>query len=177
VRGSKSGLSVIIGVSLLAGSTVGVSAQDEMPAPMRFTGKIAIGPCTGERETIEEEGRTRNIRASTGRYCEPTVVEPFSDPRLQGNYYVWQDNDEYRAGPTVWAIGVSIVTDEGAWRGIPAIHYGQYGAGEHVLVGEGEYDGLTAIAKVDLVGQTWDWEGWIIGGDLPPLPAEPEAIP
>ena len=44
-------------------------------------------------------------------------------------------------------------------------------------MGEGAYEGLTAIATVDIEGEIWSWHGWIIDGDLPPLPAEPEAIP
>ena len=50
-------------------------------------------------------------------------------------------------------------------------------SGDQILIGEGAYEGLTAIATVDLEDPVWSWHGWIIEGDLPPIPTEPEAIP
>ena len=78
------------------------AVTDEAPgAPVEFTGKIALGPCTGASEMEVSGGRTRTLSADRGRYCEPPVSEPFSDPRLVGDYYVWQNNDVRMDGPTI----------------------------------------------------------------------------
>ena len=180
MRDSRSSLSTILAIGLVAGSAGAVAAQatDDAPAaPVEFTGQIAFGPCTGPEEIESSGGRTRTLSADRGRYCEPLVIEPFSDPRLVGDYYIWQNNDVHRDGPTIWATAFSIVNDEGAWRGIPDVFLDEEASGDQILVGEGAYDGLTAIATVDIEGEIWSWHGWIIDGDLPPLPAEPEAIP
>jgi hypothetical protein len=153
------------------------AAEGEASAPVEFTGKIAFGGCTGAVALESSGGRTRTLSADNGRFCEPGVIEPFSDPRLQGDYYVWQNNDEHVDGPTIFATAFSIVTDEGAWRGIPDVFLDEAASGDQVLVGEGAYKGLTAIATATLDGSVWDWHGWIIDGGLPPLPEEPEAIP
>jgi len=179
VRGIKSGLSAILAIGLLAGSAVGVGAQEEAAeptAPVEFTGKVAFGGCTGSATIESSEGRTRTLSADNGRYCRPPVIEPFSDPRLQGDYYVWQNNDVHVDGPEIYATAFSIVNDEGAWRGIPDIILDGEAPSVQTLVGEGAYEGLTAISRVDLDGSVWSWHGWIIEGDVPPLPAEPEGI-
>ncbi len=177
MRGMKSGLSLIVATGLLAGSAVGVAAQDEAAAPVEFTGKISFGSCTGPSEIEISGGRKRTLSADRGSYCRPQVDEAFSDPRLEGDYYVWQNNDVHAGGPEIYATAFSIVNDEGAWRGVPDIVLPEESSSTQVLVGEGAYEDLTAIATVDLDGSVWSWQGWIIEGGLPPLPAEPEAIP
>jgi len=91
-----------------------------------------------------------------------------------GDYYVWNYRDDHDDGPTVFRGAFSIVNDDGAWRGIPVVNIGP--SNTSVLIGDGAYEGLTAIATVDLNGEIWDWNGWIIEGDVPPLPEEPSAI-
>jgi hypothetical protein len=131
---------IVVAIGLLASSAIGVAAQDEVTeptAPVEFTGKLTFGGCTGV-EKVESSGwRTRTLSADNGRYCRPSVTEAFSDPRLQGDYYVWQNHDEHADGPTIWATGFSIVTDEGAWRGIPDVFLDEAASGDQVLVGEG----------------------------------------
>ena len=122
-------------------------------------------------------GRKRTFSADRGSYCRPQVDEAFSDPRLEGDYYVWQNNDVHAGGPEIYATAFSFINDEGAWRGVPDIVLPEESSSTQVLVGEGAYEGLSAIAAVDLDGSVWSWHGWIIEGGLPPLPAEPEAIP
>ena len=166
-------LTTAIAIGLLAGSAIGVAAQDETsePAnPVEFTGKISFGPCepyTTERLPGKTEHRGEH-------YCRLGLVEPFSDSRLVGDYYVWNYRDEHDGGPTVFRTAFSIVNDDGAWRGVPVVSMGP--TKTDVLIGDGAYEGLTAIATVDLNGEIWDWRGWIIEGDVPPLPEEPSAI-
>jgi hypothetical protein len=165
----------MLAAGLLATSAIEATAQDETTgptAPVEFSGKISFGPCSGA-ETVE--GVPGKVVYRGEHYCNPGVVEPFSDPRLEGTYYVWPYHDAHLGGPEIWASAFTITNDEGAWRGIPAISISD--TGTEILVGEGAYDGLTAIAEVTLNGTIWDWHGWIIEGDLPPLPEEPAAIP
>jgi hypothetical protein len=55
---------------------------------------------------------------------------------------------------------------------VPQVTFGGYAT--QVLVGDGAYAGLTAIADVTLEGDTWSWDGWIIPGDVPPAPEPPD---
>ena len=70
---------IIIG--LLAGSAVGVTAQEEAVGPVEFTGATGFGGRGG------------------GPYWVDTIVEPFTDPRLAGEFRVWENNRAYRAVP------------------------------------------------------------------------------
>jgi hypothetical protein len=155
----------------------GAATDVEAAAPVEFTGSIAFGPCTGTPAYESSDVRTRTLNADNGRFCVPGVIEPFSDPRLQGDYYVWNNYDSYVDGPEIWATAFSIVTADGAWRGIPDVFLGDAASGQQILIGEGAYEGLTAIAAATLDGSVWDWHGWIIADDLPPLPEEPADIP
>jgi hypothetical protein len=80
VRKARTTLTTVIAIGLLAGSAVGVAAQDEATA-VEFTGAIGFGP--GNKP----------------------IVEPFTDPRLAGQFRVWTNRDAYPAGTLVFAIG------------------------------------------------------------------------
>jgi hypothetical protein len=176
MRGIKISVGTTVAVGLLVGSAVGVPAQDEPAAPVEFTGMLAFSgdPCPATPTITSGSGKSE-YRGDN--YCLPMVVEPFSDERLAGDYYVWTNRDVYDSGPTIWAGAFSIVTDDGAWRGLPDVYLDEAASGEQILVGEGAYEGLTALATVDLDDEVWTWHGWIIDGEMPPLPEEPEAIP
>ena len=176
MRKVKTTITAAIAIGLLAGGAVGATAQEEATeraAPVQFTGELAFGPCPVDSE-IESTPGKQEWRGE--HYCRPVVVEPFSDERLAGDYYVWNHRDVHDGGPTIFASTFSIVNDEGAWRGIPARYIRGTGSNQ-ILVGEGAYDGLTAIASVTGTGGGWAWDGWIIESDAPPLPEEPAAIP
>lgn len=173
----KSALPIIVGIALLVVSTAGVAGQDERAAPVEFTGSTTFAGCVGSKDIESSDGRTRTLSADNGRYCHPAVVEPFSDPRLGGQHYVWHNNDEHADGPLIYALAFSIVADEGAWRGVPDVFLPERASGDQILVGEGAYAGLTVLATVDLEDGVWSWHGWIIDGGLPPMPTEPDAIP
>jgi hypothetical protein len=140
---------VIIG--LLAGSAVGVAAQDEATA-VEFTGAIGFGP---------------DVKP---------IVEPFTDPRLAGEFRVWTNSDAYPGGPTIFTGGFSMHDDEGGWiqRVFPggAINHPDGTSAPRVIVmdGQGAYAGLTLVAAVSLANRRWDWHGYIIDGELPPAP-------
>ena len=148
----------ILAVGLLAGSAVGVAAQDEatdQATAVEFTGATSFGPCSAD-------------------YCNNPIVEPFTDPRLAGQFRVWQNNDAYPGGPTFWMSGFSMHDDEGGWVQRPniGITHSNGDASTEVIVmdGQGAYDGLTLVAEVSLSGSRWDWHGYIVDGELPATP-------
>jgi hypothetical protein len=47
------------------------------------------------------------------------------------------------------------------------------GGGTSVLSGDRAYEGLTTVAHVSLDGEVSDWQGSIIEGKVPPMPAPP----
>ena len=159
VRGIKSGLISILAIGLMAGSTVGVTAQEEEAADqataVEFTGATSFGPC------------------SAG-YCNNPIVEPFTDPRLAGQFRVWANDVSYPSGPTFWMTGFSMHDDDGGWVQHPSIgvtHPDGHDATRVIAMdGQGAYDGLTLVAEVSLSGSRWDWHGYIVDGELPPTP-------
>lgn len=179
MRSTRICIGAALAIAVMSAGSGGVTAQDgpiapiNITGPIEFTGRLAFGPCQGATvEQLLDKTETRGEH-----FCRPGVVEPFSDPRLQGDYYIWPWTDMHADGPTIFATGFTIVTDDGAWRGIPDVYLQEESSGDQILIGEGSYEGLTVIATVDLDGGIWDWHGWIIEGELPPLPTEPEAIP
>ena len=143
-----------IAIGLLAGSAVGVTAQDEA-APVEFTGATGFGP-------------------SGGDFRINPIVESFTDPRLAGEFRVWQNNDVYPGGPTLFMGGFSMHDDEGGWVQRPslAINHPDGTSATRVIVmdGQGAYEGLTLVAEVSLANRRWDWHGYIVDGELPPAP-------
>jgi hypothetical protein len=176
----RSRIAALAIIAIAHGSAAGVAAQSEessAAAPVEFTGELAFGDCPGPLTTEILPGK---IEYRGARYCLPVVVEPFSDPRLQGTYYIWPYHDEYTGGPTIWVQGFTFTNDDGAWRGIPVVSLDDVSfdssPGEtHVLIGDGAYEGLTAIATITFTGSGWAWHGWIIDGEIPPMPDPPEA--
>ena len=75
MRAIKTTTISILAVGLLAGSAVGVAAQDEatdQATAVEFTGATSFGPCSAD-------------------YCNNPIVEPFTDPRLAGQFRVWAE--------------------------------------------------------------------------------------
>jgi hypothetical protein len=93
VKGLKPTLISVIAIGLLAGSVVGVAAQDEATA-VEFTGATGFGP-------------------SSGSYNITPIVEPFTDPRLAGEFRVWTNSDAYPGSPIFFMGSFSMHDDEG----------------------------------------------------------------
>ena len=164
----------VLAIGLLVGSAVGVPAQEgteDPEAPVAFTGQLSFGTCPVAYTTERLAGKTED---RGGHYCRLGVVEAFSDPRLVGDYYVWNNRDVHDGGPMIYTTAFSIINEEGAWRGVPVVQLGP--SKTDVLIGEGAYADLSVVATVDLFGSVWDWNGWIIEGGVPPLPTKPEGI-
>jgi hypothetical protein len=175
VKGLKTTLISAIAIGLLAGSVVGVAAQDEeavAATPVEITGSTSFGGCSGgQTSTADEDGVV--MARGEGRYCN-NPSSGFTDPRLQGQFRVWQNNDAYPGGLHLFMTGFSMHDDEGAWVQRPSLAFNHPDGANATKVifmdGQGAYDGLTLVAEVGLTGGTWDWHGYIIDRELPPAP-------
>jgi len=157
----------------------------EAPAPLPpepFSGIVHCGGqvAFGTSESLEFPMGEANMtvvseRGDTWRPSAPGM----SDPRLQGNYAISFDTDAYYPPGVVDSLDVigagtwRIENDEGAWQG----SYHIVGGAPVVvpLVGEGAYDGLTAIVESAFSESdcAWEWSGLIIDRGLPEYPEPP----
>ena len=155
----------------------GGAANGDRAAPAEFSGQLGFGPCFGRLNYEWAERVERARPAAEGRYCKPRIIEPFTDPRLQGEVFVWEHSDQHMHGPTITHSGFSIINAEGAWQQVPGISIDfsdrSDSTGTFTLVGSGGYEGLVAIAEIGLEQDVWAWRGWIIDGELPPSPEPP----
>jgi hypothetical protein len=163
--------------------TVGALPQP----PVEFTGQIDCGSPdpdgTGPWDVVR--GGTREMLADgTTWQVRGHAVKQFatmSDPRLEGTYYLSEDRDEYHVPENPFPMIVAswtrrIENDEGAWQGSLTFAYpsdGMETSDTAVLVGEGAYEGLTAIweERASQAGCPGEVRGVIIDG---PVPAAPE---
>jgi len=143
--------------------------------PVAFTGRIVCGPAvrTGVDES-SPEGDLVRVR-SRGWAWQPSAT--MSDPRLEGDYYISYDSDDYRS-PTVTSVGSGtwrIENEEGAWQGsFTNIKYPDSTTiVSTALVGEGAYEGLTTLWESTNHRPSecaWAVRGLIIEGDVPAAP-------
>ena len=142
---------------------------------MAFTGRIVCGPSvrTGVDETPTDGGPVR-LRVR-GWASQPTAT--MSDPRLEGDYYISYDQDDYESS-IVTSVGTGtwrIENEEGAWQGsFTNIKYPDSTTiVSTALVGEGAYEGLTVLWEATNhrpVECAWAVRGLILQGDVPAAP-------
>jgi hypothetical protein len=181
VKGPKTTFISILAIGLLAGSAVGVAAQDEEADPMApsaFSGD-ASGDEPPEFYTDPETG------------LEVVVIPTFNmaDPRASGTWTEVEDGADVEDGGLNYGAGVSSVrlaNDGGAWIGTKRSIGSNDGEGEGSqgsrgvfteLVGEGGYEGLSLFMY-----EAADSEGgyvsnaYIIPTDMvPAMPPPPAA--
>ena len=166
MRTLKSGLITVIAIGLLAGSAVGVAAQ-EGDGNAYVTGTVTINEC-------EEAGDWGECQLSLDA----------SDARLSGDGSVRNaglplDSDDLFV--VLVAQSLRVADEEGAWTGggpLYAVPMAEDAVGTDeptwVLTGEGAYDGLTAVLRVDL-GADGSFAGVIVEAEPPVAPPVPEA--
>ena len=149
--------------------------------PTEFSGHIECGPelssGTDERQTLGV-GDEQVIRVTSRGWAWQPSVTTMSDPRLEGAYQLSFDSDTVSpagtSGPSVGSGTWRIENDEGAWQGsFPVIQFADHTTTVTTpLVGEGAYDGLTAIweSRHDASACSWEVRGLIIAGELPDAP-------
>jgi hypothetical protein len=176
VKGLKPTLVSAIAIGLLAGSAVGVAAQDES----RFSeGLVRILNFTdfGVKTVPDDGSATEELRGQTYE----GIIEA-SDPRLEGTLSGTLNQDSHLMTPDMQQPSVTqwgterIENDGGAWE---CTWSGGEVSGLKVelmkwCVGEGGYEGYAAqmlLTKETDVGQNWVGLAW--EGDLPALPGPP----
>jgi hypothetical protein len=138
-----------------------------------------LGAGTQNRVAIPSpEGRRTLSRSRGDTYLVPWTE--VSDRRLEGTYTQTWNQDEYSAdGEAFLSIVVTtdrITNDQGAWQGSHVWYRpaeGDQSPSPLVMVGEGAYEGLTAILRgVEDYGEC-AVSGYIIEGSIPPPPKRP----
>jgi hypothetical protein len=160
-----------------------VAALQNPQPPVEFTACVNPGPEVQrgtDENTVLQDGDLTLTR--TRGYTWQSTVRDVSDPRLDGTWYNSLDTDEYTSpgGNPVPAFGTwthRIENDEGAWEGsLVAVNFaGDESEGPLVLIGEGAYDGLTAVATIDFGEPSSpapcpNTRGYIIHGTVPAPP-------
>ena len=158
-----------IAVGLLAGSAIGVAAQDADPAaPSVWSGQLV--PAQGEQISFEE---TPTYLELLGR--DSGQIEA-SDPRISGD---WEQVLAVRVfdpegdGAVLQTATIRVENDGGSWSGTySGWAGGPSSQGWNVLTGEGGYEGLTAVFSQTAEGAL---EGLIVPGVAPAAPEAPPA--
>jgi len=171
VKGLKPTFISILAIGLLAGSAVGVAAQDEeIAAPVEFTAKWVFGGGVRSDKTEVGDG----VLMTRGGAWRPGVLTAASDPRLEGTLTIAANSNQYSSGPEVWNYAFRIENEDGAWQQMPTINLdagdGDLNTTTGVLVGEGGYDGLIAVFDNLSENSSWTLHGYIIDGELTPAP-------
>jgi len=149
----------IMAAALLVVSTSGVVADPTDIGPA-FTGRLAFGACEPDKPYVMGCG-------------EPQVIEPFSDPRLEGDVAITGWWGGYDPSSTVWH-GSWLIGDSGdGWVEVASprlqstdgtvTHY------TSVMVGTGVNEGLVAYSEVTMTGGVFDFDGRITREDIPPI--------
>jgi hypothetical protein len=158
--------------------------ESTMAAPVAVTACLDAGPYVGppgSQESVDIPSSEGDI--TLRRYRGDTYLQAWtevSDPRLEGAYTRSWDEDEYFQGPAFLSIVVTtdrIENDEGAWQGT-SVWYRPAAESEQsfaplVLVGEGAYEGLTAILSGVGSYEQCAVTGYIIEGSIPAPPVPP----
>jgi hypothetical protein len=188
VKGLKPTLISVIAIGLLAGSAVGVAAQEEEAAaepstPAKVTGTIN----TEASDLVQEPTETvvdGNLEVRDGVF-EGDRFE-MDDPRLTGtvtgafNVDVHKESDFIDI--VVQALEFRIENEAGSWSGQgTSINHGgatvpedeALGLDTLLLTGADAYEGLSAYLIVDGTEDPPTVEGVIFAGEVPPYPELP----
>ena len=175
MRSSMFARVTLVTVVLLLVSTFGVAAQSsgEMP-PVHVTGVVVFD----DADPFEPPTTSTSDGAATKHQGISAVRQlTMSDERLSGSQHaVWNQYDYGLDGSTVSG-RLSIENDDGSWQGTyqGVIFPHAPGMARHqaVLVGEGDYEGFSAVLYYDPASTegTLGVEGFLFQGAIPGYPA------
>lgn len=182
MSGTKSGLGTLLMIVLLAGSAVGVAAQNDASdtaAAAWVTGSVVFAPSCQDPTSAIEEG----VLIQRGFLCSPQRWMS-DDPRFSGTTTIAHNSDAYVVGDGTYQVIASafeVRNDDGGWQctNADALFAGTslFDASiqefRMTCIGDGVYEGSTAILVVDFadfLAPTKPFEGLVIPGDLPPFP-------
>jgi hypothetical protein len=149
----------IMATALLVVSTSGVVADPAGPGSA-FTGRLAFGPCEPDQPSVMGCG-------------EPQVIEPFSDPRLEGDVAITGWWGGYDPSSAVWFGSWLIGDSDDGWVEVASPRLqstdGTITQYTSVLVGTGVNEGLVAYSEVTVTGDLFDFHGRIEREDIHPI--------
>jgi hypothetical protein len=178
---------------LLAGSAGSLAAeQDDPPAlPEEFTvcvpSNSATHTGTDDVWDVPSPDGDVVIEQGTGTTFRGTATS--SDPRFEGTHYHAEAGAEYNyeggggdddSGPEVGTFTDRFQNDEGAWQGsvlrlaipddTPEDGRTESSYGPFVLIGEGAYEGLTAVLMGVEGSCFWSFQGYVMEVPAFPVP-------
>lgn len=178
MRGIKNTTISVLAVGLLAGSAVGVAAQDEEAATEPSTPAIVTGTQLGVGAPVQEatESVVDGVIQDRGLVIGGERFEA-DDPRLTGSVTSTANGDlrTIEGTPTfLLSIFLRIENDEGSWSGpcdTLVIADGRADPFTCLFSGDGAYDGLSAYLVMEQPEQPpFPFQGLIFEGDPPPTP-------
>jgi hypothetical protein len=187
VKGLKSTLTMAIAIGLLAGSAVGVTAQDEENAAAAFTMEVTGTPDSSDYDETTKVSSTINMGVEA------------TDARASGllswtGFYGDVGSAEELPWFGVRKFGVRLDNDDGAWTGTRDVFFAtepdertkkqkrqkkgktplDFGTDFIELTGEGGYEGLTML----MTNREGGFVGIIVPSDwVPAQPDPPLAAP
>lgn len=184
VRTIKTTTISILALGLLAGSAVGVAAQEDetdVSTPAYVTWEV-----TGDAINVIDGAFDEEAAEMRGLTVQGVPIEA-SDPRMSGLYYYVVNGNGQKLSTPDYGIVESrswrMENDGGAWTGTTT--WVQVGSGSDgpqamtaeagILIGEGGYEGLIAVIDSDYdPGRAPKGEAVILERSVPPFPEVPE---
>jgi hypothetical protein len=185
VKGLKPTFITAIAIGLLAGSTVGVTAQEEEAASEAptgtsfFTGTYEPAPEPTVEGTVSEFDDVEQVR---DMLLEDSIDT--SDPRVSGTVSRTVNADFHTLSDVgqvaYWTHAWRIANEGGTWTG-PGTGLSDSGSPTRaffdtdtlLLTGEGGYAGLTAYLDLDWTQDPVVVTGAVFAGEAPPFPEPP----
>jgi len=153
------------------GSVPGAATEETSGEAVPFEGGMSYGT-TSVRGVVET--LPNGVVTNRGQIWTLSSAG-LSDPRLQGTVSNMWNWDEFKAGQShqIEVGGFRIENDGGAWQMRPVVSLlfpdDEYSVWTGIFDGEGDYEGLTAIAEV-AEDNGFTVRGVIIEGEVPPAP-------
>ena len=188
MRAIKTSVITILAVGLLAGSTVGVAAQEEEAAAEPSTPAKVAGTINEEASDLVQEPTETVVDGMLEVRGVVFTGDRFEmdDPRLTGTVTGAVNVDVHKVSDfedvVLQTLEIRIENDDGSWsgQGTNLIHAGGAVPEEETIdlvtlpmTGAGAYEGLSAYLIVVGTEDPTTVEGVIYEGELPPFPELP----
>lgn len=148
----------LLATALLVGSAIAAHGQSEEEAVLgEFTGRLVFDAmCDDFDETVMT--------------CRFGVLQPFSDPRLEGDVGITGRFRSIGDTSTLWLGSWYIGDADAGWVEVasPRLQHRDGTATQYtsVLVGTGRNAGLSAVSEVTVTGPYFDFDGRIVRGNM-----------
>ena len=166
MRAIKTTTISILAVGLLAGSAVGVAAQDESAGASNLTGTIASGSDVSQGTRTEVEGLVLTSGVvGLGRWDAP-------DERLSGDAtYTGNWLYDERERTSIRSATYELSNDGGSWLGeATALATPSLDTDTVLFTGRGGYEGLTAYVLIDWSRPATEFTGVVFPAPMPETP-------